>query len=141
MSPDFWLGLSLSVPIGLAVNIATPYLASLLARGSSKLAIKRADQKSQIITEAAQLNSNVRSFYSFLLTSVLRTTYVGAIVGILTSLLGAISTASIHYGPIFRLLAQLCALAGAVLVLNIARNALTMVRAVNDLRRKAHIPL
>ncbi|MFF5081887.1 hypothetical protein ACFY36_32960 [Actinoplanes sp. NPDC000266] len=138
MSEFLW-GLLLSIPIGIAVNLVSPAFGSYLEKRSEKVAKRREIERKEFANEAISLATDQTTYYTFLLGAVLRTTYIGALIGILTGVLAAvgqgISAVGIYrFSQFFFLGSQLAALAGAILVLNIARNALVMIKEVRRIR-------
>ena len=130
---EFWLGAALSVPIGICTNLASPAIGRLLERRNQRAAQKQQAERAERAELAAEMARDQSAFYSHLLTALLRTTYIGALFGILAGVAAALGQA-VFINGLF-VVSSICALIGAILVLNISRGALVMIQEVRDIRR------
>lgn len=139
MSDEFWLGLLLSIPIGLAVNLGSPFVARRMEGRSEAVARRREAEREEFRQIADNLAGDQSAYYTYLLTAVLRTTYIGALFGLMGGLLAALGQAANTVNIFFVssslfLGAQVVALLAAILILNVARGALSMIKEVQLIR-------
>jgi hypothetical protein len=146
VSSEFWIGAALSIPIGIAVNLASPAISRGLESRSESAARKRETDRAYRQQTVLEYARDTPSFHAYLLNAVLRTTYIGALFGILGGVLvtagqalGAVDLYPLEtysFERLFYLLAQIVALMAAILVLTIARNALITIKEVQNARRE-----
>src|SRR5690348_8712825 len=78
---DLWLGLLLSIPVGVGVNLVSPAFLRSIEKRNEKSARRRERERAVFADEAAQLARDQPAYYSFVLTAILRTTYLGSLLG------------------------------------------------------------
>ena len=146
MKSDFWLGLAFSVPLGIAVNLVSPTIGRRLEASNRRASENRIKQRALVRAQAAQLATDQTAYYSYLLSAVLRTTYITALFGLVgvgaSMALPAIGLLDDSQGSIYGVLngsgffvSQMATLIAAVLILNIARSALGMVQEVQRIKQ------
>ncbi|MEU8360448.1 hypothetical protein AB0C27_31005 [Nonomuraea sp. NPDC048882] len=69
---NFWAGLALSIPIGIAINLTTPWLQRQIARRSGRVAERRRKEQLKEQAFAVELRSNPTLYQSFLHLSLVR---------------------------------------------------------------------
>jgi uncharacterized membrane protein YeaQ/YmgE (transglycosylase-associated protein family) len=135
---DLWLGILLSIPIGIAINLVSPAILTRLSQRNQKAAERRAAQDVAVRDRAARLAKDRPALYTYLLETLVRVAWIGALFGVvggafafaaqsLTTTMGGYRIPGVLYAA-----AQLVALIGAIIVLNIAREALGLIRLVKD---------
>ncbi|ORA11357.1 hypothetical protein [Mycobacterium asiaticum] len=141
MSSDLWLGVAFSIPVGLAINIVSPRVLRWIDKRNQDSADKRSERDAQFKAKAEQFAKDRPALYVYLLETLVRAAYIGALFGVLSGtmfLLTQSTSALAHLYAIRFFMAavggvgQLFALLGAITVLNITRNAVLMVREVRN---------
>jgi hypothetical protein len=143
-------GALLSIPIGIIVNVASPTISRSLDSRNSRAAAKRSAEDQEFRAAAALLAKDRSALYTLLLESLLRIAFVSAIFGALAGVLALVgqllpSFLAITYlggfgweieviPSLVYAASQLAALIGTILVLNIARQAVTLIREVRKPR-------
>ena len=133
LSNDLLLGLLLSIPIGIVVNLVSPYITRRIDRRSRRSAEKRAVKDVAFKAEATRLATNRPALYTYLLESLIRIAYITAVFGLFAGAFFLLGQLLPYSGLISQGLfasGQLTALIGTVIVLNIARQAVLLLRAV-----------
>lgn len=144
------LGALFSIPVGIGVNLATPSIGRWIDRRNTSSAARRAAGDQKFRDEAARLARDRSALYPALLEALLRIAYVSAIfgalagglaiVGQLVLPLAELSNLYFFYPldvvlpPVVFAMSQLAALIGTILVLNIARQAVLLLREVRSQR-------
>ncbi|GAB2850374.1 hypothetical protein ACFQ0P_07410 [Microbacterium insulae] len=139
-------GALLSIPIGIIVNVSSPAISRALDRRNSTAAARRSAEDLEFRAEAARLAKDRPALYTVLLESLLRIAFVTAIFGALAGVLTLVGQLldpviamtyigffgrGIEFLPSLVFAAsQLAALIGTILVLNIARQAIILIREV-----------
>ena len=142
---EFAWSLILAIPLAILANIFSIPILKWFEKRSKTAGDKRATRDAEFAAQAAGFAADRPSFYSYLLEAVLRTTFVGALTGILAGAF-AIAGSGLNLNiqgsnglyklaPIAYAATSLVSLVGAVIVLNITRTALIMVRKVRELKR------
>ncbi|MFB4266736.1 hypothetical protein [Nonomuraea sp. GTA35] len=72
MELGFWAGLALSIPIGIGVNLATPWFQRLIARRSKKAADKRKRELEMEKLLVTKFKADPIAYQSFLYISLVR---------------------------------------------------------------------
>jgi hypothetical protein len=99
MSMDLWGGALLSIPIGIATGLAVnPIQKWIENRGEARAAIKLKETRMQYERVLFYL-LHPHLFTQYLLQTVIRTTFVGAAVGIFLGIIHAIPNAFVLTGP------------------------------------------
>jgi hypothetical protein len=142
MSMDMWGGAILSIPIGIATGLAVnPVQKWLENRGKAKAAIKLKDVKDQY-ERVLFYRLHPHLFTQYLLQTVIRTTFIGAAVGILLGIFQAMTHAFLFTFPTvvrgpsnppqlvvivgMGILAQLTTVVGSVLIIRYCRPAIQL---------------
>jgi hypothetical protein len=131
--PDIWIGLLLSIPVGLAINLVSVPLATKLSQRTQKSAERRNVRDAVFAERVLGYSQDRPSLYNYLLETLIRIAWFGALFGVISGFFALIGYLSFGYGFFNQLLfagSQLVALLGAIIVLNIAREALTILRQV-----------
>ena len=144
------LGALFSIPVGIGVNLATPSIGRWIDRRNASSATRRAASDQKFRDEAARLAKDRSALYPVLLEALLRIAYISAIFGALAGGLAIVGqlvfpllelSAVYFFYPLDVILpslvfamSQLAALIGTILVLNIARQAVVLLREVRAVR-------
>ena len=146
---DLWVGLALSIPVGIGVNLASGPTQRWLGKRSQQAADRESARSAMFVAQATAFAKDRSELYTYLLEAVLMTTYIGALIGVLSGSLAflgqgvdtAVETLPMYwyFSPDFArsllfLLSQFTALLGSIIILNIARRALRTLKKVRELR-------
>jgi hypothetical protein len=150
MSGDtqFWLGLILSVPIGILTGLYTPKIQKWLeSRGKEKAEIELRQAKEEL--EAIEKYvSNPHEFTQYLIKTAIVTTFIGSLPGLLGGVfflsaqaLEAVGFTFLHsIRSVLYLFGQLAATVGSLIIINICRPALstwTKVKNFDEFKKNA----
>ncbi len=143
---DLYLGLLLSIPVGLIINLVSPAILRYVSNRNQKASTKRAAEDQAFQDRVTAFNKNRPALYTYLLGTLIRIAWIGALFGILTAGLGLVGqglqtiASDISFGStVFRIsgtaffCSQLSYLVGTLIVLNIAREAFQIIRQVRGL--------
>ena len=146
MSDDLWLGVAFSIPVGLAINLATPLVARRIEQRNKRSADKRAQRDAEFKQKAEELAKDSGTLYVYLLETLVRVAYIGALFGVLSGTMFLLTNSSVgmDFGRLQRVftaatgsVGQLFALMGALMILNITRVAVQTVREVRTVSSSA----
>ena len=135
-SAGLLLGAALSIPAGIIVNIVSPGIMRRIDKRGARTTAKRANLDADFQAEAARLSKDRTSLYTYLLETLIRVAFFGAIFGILSggaAIIGQIVPYMGYFTQAIYALSQVIGVIGAVIVLNIARPAVQMVREIRSL--------
>lgn len=133
------LGAAFSIPAGIFINIVSPRIMRRIDQRGDRASSERAKSDAKFEAEALRLSKDRNSLYTYLLETLLRVAYFGAIFGILSAGSAVIGQIVPYVGYLTQAiyaLSQFLAVVGAIIVLNIARPAVQMVREINALAQK-----
>lgn len=122
------LGTLLSIPFSFAVNIISPYINRRIDKRSEASSEKRALEDAAFRADAGALAKDRPALYMYLLEALIRMAYIGALFGAFSGALFVVS--QVIYFELIGAVAQAIALVGTIIVLNIARPAVQMIREV-----------
>ncbi|MDX9990400.1 hypothetical protein [Thiothrix unzii] len=138
MSNEFWMGIFLSIPVGLATSLATPWFQRKLDQ--------RSQQRALVETKNAQVEYERIRFYKenpseltqYLVHVAIKTTFIGALLAIISgvsyTLAQLLDATSIGYDGMssgrfaqhmLYVIGQFSSLVGSIMIINICRPALT----------------
>jgi predicted lipid-binding transport protein (Tim44 family) len=132
------LAAGLAIVTGVLVNVLSPWLNKKIEKRSDKATAKRAEQDSNFHEEAERLARDRPALYTYLLGTLIRIAYIGAIFGALSGGVAAVGQVL----PYFKFsqyvfaFSQIIALVGTIIVLNIARPAVQMIQEIRAVGRK-----
>lgn len=138
---DMWQGVLwgalLAIPIGVVANIISSRVQTGIDRQTVEASAKRAERNKEFKDKAAHLAKDRNALYIELLEVLVRIAYITALFGLFSGgafflgqampYMGILTTSLIAIG-------QLVALVGTLIVLNIARPAIVLLREVRTLR-------
>ncbi|MEZ0077044.1 hypothetical protein [Planotetraspora sp. GP83] len=130
----FWLGLALSVPVGILVNVLTPLLQRTARRYSARRREEAQIRGAAERREAKHLADHPEKLNRVLLVAILRVTALNALATMVTA--GPFWIADIisdTLGIAINLVIGVINVVTAVLVLNIARRWLTLARKADNI--------
>jgi hypothetical protein len=132
-----WIGLLLSIPLSILANVFTPGIQRWLDARSRGRALARTKNLEIEYEQVKRYREKREEFHEYLLWTVIRTTFVGALAGIVAGLTVVIPTiftpewffpARLFVAGIARSIlyatGQVVSVAGALLIINICRTAL-----------------
>jgi hypothetical protein len=160
---EFWqgilLGALIAVPIGIISNLVTLPIQSALSRRVQTASDRQALADATFEAQAEQYAKDRTEFWSYLLEVLIRVAFIGALAGIISGFFiivgqvmpivsetinqtfNVMAIVPIEYlAGLSYAIAQVVALIGALLSLNITRPASTMVRRVRTINRTASNP-
>jgi hypothetical protein len=148
MTSEFWLGTFLSIPIGLATSLATPWFQNKLDSRSKQRSLIASKNLAAEYEQVSYYRSHPEDFTQYLIHVAIKTTFIGAMLGIISGISFAfaqvVETARTGLGgfggpDILRLaqdalyvLGQFSGLVGSILIVNICRPALSMWTKVRN---------
>lgn len=132
------LGALISVPLSLAMNLLSSVLQRKIDRRGEEKAAARAREDAAFRAKAAALATDRSSLYIELLETLLRVAYFTAIFGVLSGAFFALGQL-IGFSFIPSSLGQISALVGALVVLNIVRPAVALLREVRAARGSSEL--
>lgn len=130
-------GVLLAIPVGLIVNIVSSPIQRGIDRQTGKASARRSERNAEFKHRARHLAKDRNALYVELLEVLLRIAYITALFGVLSGAAFLLGQAIPYMGYLTTgLLAagQLVALVGTLIVLNIARPAIVLVREVRSIR-------
>lgn len=139
---ELWQGVvwsvAFSIPIGIAINLVSPLINRRIDSETKEAASKRAERDAAFRAKASRLAKDRSLLYVELLEVLLRVAFFTALFGVLSGaafLIGqAIQTAFIYeFASVFFTAGQLVALVGTIIVLNITRPAIVLIREVRTI--------
>jgi len=148
MSTEFWIGVVLSVPIGIATGLATPYFQRRIEERGKRRAGAEFRRAVRQLREAFYFRAHPDAFTHYLVEVAIKTTFVAAIMAIVTGLIFAINQMmdALLLSGDFRVgrnvkawefirasgwvVGQLVGVIGSIAVVNLCRPALSLVRRV-----------
>jgi hypothetical protein len=132
---EFWIGILLSIPIGIATSLITPWIQRKIDEQDKRRSLAATGRLVQEYERIRAFRSDPHEFTQYLVQVVIRTTFTGALVAVFAGLMVALGQATI---PLRRsiafdvdfvrtaifILAQFVSLLGSLLIINICRPAL-----------------
>lgn len=89
----FWFGLFLSIPLAIFANIATPFFTKILEKWSRKKSFEKAKNIQKEYDQVINFHQNRSEFYEYLLSVIIKTTFLGAFLGIIAGATALINEA------------------------------------------------
>jgi hypothetical protein len=142
MDAGLWIGLLLSIPISILVNLFTPKIQAWLDSRNRKRSLIRTKYLQQEYEQVRYYRENRGEFREYLIWIVIRTTFVGSLVGIFAAFVFVIPNffeiLNLEYEQtriirhVLYIAGQLISLIGALLIVNICSNALKVYFRVRD---------
>jgi hypothetical protein len=139
---SFWLGLLLAIPLAIAANLLTPQIQSWLDERNKNKALARTKDLQTEYELIKSYKTSREDFREYLLWIVIRTTYIGSLIGIFAGLAFGIPNLFDIVGnydrgweivrSIFFIGGQALSILGALLVVNICNNALQVYLKVKN---------
>ena len=123
MSSDgqFWLGLAFAIPLSIVANLFTPKIQDWFSRRSAASAARREVARSKEQARIAEYVRDPAKLNSFLLTTLVVATMLGAGIGAFTALLYMMGT--IAEGRFGAMLAQGLSIFGGLLITGVCLEA------------------
>jgi hypothetical protein len=84
MSTEFWLGIFLSIPIGIGTSLYTPWFQGKLEGYSKKRALSQTKNIKEEFESVSFYRNNPSSLTQFLVYVAIKSTFIGAASGILS---------------------------------------------------------
>ena len=144
MTSDVWYGALLSIPIGIATGLAVPLLQRWWEnRGNKKQANEERRTKEEYL-QVAFYKNHPETFTQYLVHVAIQTTFIGAIVGVLSAVFYAVNQVvpdvsglpfPFYFGAVHRLvslLGQVMAIVSSLLIIRICRPAMALWRKMRD---------
>jgi hypothetical protein len=132
---EFWIGILLSIPIGIATSLITPWIQRKIDERDKRRSLAATNRLVQEYERIRTFRSNPEQFTQYLVQVAIRTTFTGAFVAVFAGTMFALGQAlnTLHFkgaidadylrNTVF-LLAQIVSLFGSLLIINICRPAL-----------------
>jgi hypothetical protein len=133
MSSD-WLGLLLSIPIGVCTALATPWIQRRLEEKGKHRAMVKSRNAHAEYSSVLYYKTNPQEFTQYLIHVAIKTTFIGALMGVISGL--SFVVAQLVDAPgvgfnnshmlqtVFYATGQFVALIGSLMIVNICRPAL-----------------
>jgi hypothetical protein len=144
-----WVGLLLSIPLSILANVATPRVQRWLDARNRTRALQRTAGMASELAQVTRYVKDRGEFREYLLWTIIRTTFVGALCGIISGLIFVIPRIlpfdRMSEGLSFAQNAaysggQAVGIVGALLIINICRAALkTYYNVTNYSEYEAHV--
>jgi len=148
MSTEFWVGIFLSIPIGILTSLITPWIQRKLDESGKQRALTQSKNIKAELTIITQYKNDPTSFSQYLLHIIIRTTFIGSVIGIVSGVLFAfgqllnglrssmimpldLGAVEIIRNMIF-FCGQLVVLMGAIMIVNTCRPALSKWTKVHN---------
>lgn len=134
------LAAGLAIVTGILVNVLSPWLNKKIEKRSDAGTARRAERDATFEAEAEKLARDRPALYTYLLGTLIRVAYIGAIFGILSGGVAAVGQVIgyFNFSQYIFALSQIIALVGTIIVLNIARPAVQMVQEIRAVSQKAN---
>ena len=133
---EFWIGVLLSIPIGIATSLITPWIQRKIDEQDKRRSLAATGRVVQEYERIRAFRADPHEFTQYLVQVVIRTTFTGAFVAVFAGLMVALGQATIPLRSAFNvdyvdfvrtaifILAQFVSLLGSLLIINICRPAL-----------------
>jgi hypothetical protein len=129
---DVWLGILLSIPIGIATSLVTPWIQRKLDQLDQRRALAATGRQVQEFERIKAFKSNPDQFTQYLIQVAIRTTLTGAFIALLSGIMFALGQTIMtmkgsdldYVRNAAFLLGQFVTLLGSLLIINICRPAL-----------------
>lgn len=128
---SFWIGLLIAIPLSILANILTPRAQKWLDRRSETKQSKRAGTLRSEHAQVAALVEDQRKLHTYLLMVVVRATYIGSLVGIITGLIWAVNS-FISYNEFISGAAQILAVFGAIMIVRVCGEGMQVALKVQN---------
>ena len=137
MSADgqFWLGLAFAIPLSIVANLFTPRIQDWLAKRSAAASVKRETAKAAEHARVAEYLAEPARFNSFLLTTLLVATMLGAGIGVFSALLYMLG--NFAAGELGSVLAQGISVLGGLIITKICLDAANIAIRVREAQKAA----
>ena len=142
METGFWLGLLFSIPISILANLFTPTVQAWLDARNRKRSLERTKNLQQEYYQVKQFREDRSEFREYLIWIVIRTTFVGSLVGILASFVFAVPSffdiLDLDYEQtrvvrnLLYAAGQFVSLVGGLLIVNLCSSALKVYYRVKN---------
>ncbi len=148
MNNAFWIGLLFSIPLSIFANLVTPRVQRWWDSKSEQRASARTKDLRAEYQQVKLFRSSRDEFHEFLLWVIIRTTFVGAVLGIVAGIaflipevfdsvwIGYDTTMGLRvFRSTFYVISQTISIIGTLLIVNICKNALSIyskVRAFDE---------
>jgi hypothetical protein len=129
---QFWLGLAFAIPLSIVANLFTPRIQDWFSKRSAASAARREATLSREQARIDEYSRNPTRFNSFLLTTLVVATMLGAGIGAFTALLYMMGT--IANGRVGAMLAQALSIFGGLLITGICLQAAKISIKVREAR-------
>lgn len=150
MSTEFWIGVVLSVPIGILTGIATPWFQKIFDNWNKSKLTKSRKNSFEEYQRVKMYKTSKEDSTHYYLSVIIKTTFIGAFVGLFSGALFVlgelVSQTGFGFQTILYSLGQFAALVGSLLIVNICRPAMLMWTRLrnfdeyeNDLRKQGVI--
>ncbi|MDB5551943.1 MAG: hypothetical protein JWL86_1927 [Rhizobium sp.] len=146
MSTEFWLGLFLSIPLGIITSLWTPWIQRKIEQRGKRKNVEQAKYLKSEFENVQYYVENKIEFSHYLMYAAIRTTLIGSLIGIFSGILFAVAQLfmftgrSMHFpSDLLELIqnalfffGQLLALVGSIMIVNTCRPALSLWSKVRN---------
>ncbi|EIU6827838.1 hypothetical protein L5176_004434 [Vibrio parahaemolyticus] len=144
MDINLWISILFAIPLAIVANIFTPKVQSWLESRGKKRSKARVTQLKTELEQLKYYKANPELFTQYLLGVVIKTTFVGSIIGIIAALAYMITRVAKDFFYVYDYLyidvlevvlqfsSQIVSMFGAVIIINICGNALRVMHSMKN---------
>lgn len=132
----FWIGLALAIPFSVAANLLTPTCQRLFQKFSKTSVLRRTRRLQDEFDLACRYKDNPTSFHEYLLVTVIKTTAIVSLVGLISGLFSLLGFVAQEIAPRHQIFAfsvsQFVQIVGALIVVQICTRSLRVLYRVRN---------